>query len=318
MSGPLAIATRDLTRTFPGGQGVSEIELAVPEGTLFGFLGPNGAGKTTTIRLLLSLLRPDRGQIELLGEPLTRRSRSALRNVGALVETPSLYSHLTGRDNLEVTRRLLDLPRARVSELLELVDLAEAADRLVRHYSLGMRQRLALALALLPAPRLLVLDEPANGLDPAGIQALRNLLRRLVHERGLTVFLSSHLLSEIELLATHVAVLHRGGLLFQGALDALRQRSRPKVAVRVSSPQAARDLLLRAGFEPGMPVMENGDQLLLAAGPRVASDVARLLVEGGVELHELVTTAPTLEALFFELTDGLTEAAEPSDARGAR
>lgn len=318
MSSPLAIATCDLTRTFPGGQGVSEVELAVPEGTLFGFLGPNGAGKTTTIRLLLSLLRPDKGQIELLGEPLTRRSRAALRQVGALVETPSLYSHLTGRDNLEVTRRLLDLPRARVAELLELVDLSGAADRPVRQYSLGMRQRLALALALLPAPRLLVLDEPANGLDPAGIQALRNLLRRLVHERGLTVFLSSHLLSEIELLATHVAVLHRGELLFQGPLDALRQRSRPKVAIRVSSPETARALLSRAGFEPDIPVMENGDQLLLAAGPRVASDVARLLIEGGVELHELVTTAPSLEALFFELTDGRPETGQANGPREAR
>src|SRR5688572_28952888 len=203
---PLAIRTRGLARRFPGGFDVVDLDLNVPTGAIYGFLGPNGAGKTTTIRLLLSLLRPDAGEIALFGTPLDGGRRDALRHVGALVESPSLFGHLSGRDNLEVTRRLLGAPRDRVDVVLRRVDLSDAAHRRVRDYSLGMRQRLAIALALLGEPRLLILDEPGNGLDPAGTVEMRALLRTLADD-GVTVFVSSHLLSEMEQVATHVGVL---------------------------------------------------------------------------------------------------------------
>jgi lantibiotic transport system ATP-binding protein len=299
MSPPHAIETFALTRRFASGHGVQPLDLAVPAGCLYGFLGPNGAGKTTTIRLLLSLLRPDAGEVRLFGESVGPQRRAALRHVGALVEAPSLYPHLSGRDNLEVTRRLLALPKTRLDEVLALVDLTADAHRIVREYSLGMRQRLALALALLPDPRLLILDEPANGLDPAGIQDLRILLRRLVAERGLTVFLSSHLLAEIELVATHVGVLHQGRLLFAGTLDELRQRSQPKL--RITCGDAGRAAELLAALEDTPPDREN-ETLILVPRRSSPAELNRRLVEAGIAVHELVTSAPSLESLFFDLT----------------
>src|SRR5688572_6354657 len=241
-----AIQTRDLTRLFPGGHGVRGLDLSVPAGCIYGFLGPNGAGKTTTIRLLLDLLRPDRGTISLFGQPLDRGHRAALGQVGALVESPSLYGHLTGRENLEVTRRLLGAPRERIDAALERIDLVESAGRRVREYSLGMRQRLAIGLALLGAPRLLVLDEPSNGLDPAGIVDLRRLLRGLAAE-GITVFVSSHLLAEIEQIASHVGVLQAGRLRFEGRLEELRGRVRPRLRLHCEPALRAAELLSRLG-----------------------------------------------------------------------
>jgi lantibiotic transport system ATP-binding protein len=305
MEAEMAIETRALAKRFAGGQGVHDLDLAVPGGAIYGFLGPNGAGKTTTIRLLLSLLRADAGEVFLFGEPVSLRRRAALRHVGALVESPSLYGHLSGRDNLEVTRRLLDLPRPRIAEALAQVDLTEAAHRPVREFSLGMRQRLALALALLPAPRLLILDEPANGLDPGGIQELRALLRRLVAERGMTVFLSSHLLSEIELVATHVGVLMGGRLLFEGELEALRRRGAPKLRIVCDHPDRAAALLAALG-EP--VVRRDGDALLLEPRAFAPAEINRRLVEAGLAVHELTPETLSLEALFFDLTAGAGEA----------
>lgn len=299
MPTPNAIETRTLTKRFPGGHGVHGLDLTVPAGAIYGFLGPNGAGKTTTIRLLLSLLRPDAGTVALCGEPVTPLARAGLRHVGALVESPSLYPHLSGTDNLEVTRRLLALPAARIAEVLSLVELAGDAGRLVREYSLGMRQRLALALALLPEPRLLILDEPANGLDPAGIQDLRTLLRRLVAERRLTVFLSSHLLAEIELVATHVGVLREGRLQFEGTLDELRQRSRPKLRIVCSEPERAANLLIGLGEDAPE---RHADALVLVPRSSTPAEINRRLVEAGLAVGELSSIAPSLESLFFDLT----------------
>ena len=241
-----AIRTRGLTRQFPGGFGIRGLDLNVPEGSIYGFLGPNGAGKSTTIRLLLDLLRADSGEIALFGQPLNRGSRQALAMVGALVESPSLYGHLTGRQNLEVTRRLLDAPRTRIDAVLQRVGLLDSADRRTREYSLGMRQRLAIALALLGQPRLLILDEPSNGLDPAGILDMRRLLRQLAAEDGITVFISSHLLSEIDQIASHVGVLLAGELRFEGELEQLRGRVKPRLLIRCDAPLRARDVLVAA------------------------------------------------------------------------
>src|SRR4029450_5602615 len=216
------VETRALTRRFGARIAVLNAGPRVPEAGIYGFLGPNGAGKTTTIRMLLGLIRPDEGEVRLFGRPLAGHHRELMRSVGALVETPSLYAHLTGEENLEVARRLVGGPRANIGEALAIVRLTQDAGRRVREYSLGMRQRLGLAPAAPNRPRLLILDEPSNGLDPAGIQEMRGLLRRLAREQGITVFLSSHLLGEIEQVADHIGIIHEGRLLFQGTLGTLQ------------------------------------------------------------------------------------------------
>ena len=214
-----AIETDALTRRFGARVAVSDLALRVPEGGIYGFLGLNGAGKTTTIRMLLGLIRADGGSVRIFGEPFRRE---VLARIGALVEMPSLYAHLTGRENLEVTRRQIAAPREAIDRVLAIVGLVADANRLVREYSLGMRQRLGLALALLGSPDLLILDEPTNGLDPAGIHEMRDLIRRLPAEHGVTVFLSSHLLAEVEQVAGFIGIIHEGRMVFQGSLAELR------------------------------------------------------------------------------------------------
>ncbi len=292
-----AIQTRNLSRVFPGGHGVRELDLEVPRACVYGFLGPNGAGKTTTIRLLLGLLRAQHGEIEVLGQP---QRGAALSGVGALVDSPSLYPHLSGIDNLEVTRRLLgNVHRERVAEVLERVDLARDGQRKVREYSLGMRQRLGLALALLARPRLLVLDEPSNGLDPAGIQDMRVLLRSLVKDDGLSVFVSSHLLSEVELIADHIGVLHQGRLRYQGSLEALRDSLPSTLDVRCDAPQRAAELLEQFGC-----TLRRCDADLLQVQCTTHPDNAinRHLVEQGIAVSQLYRAPVSLEQAFFELT----------------
>ncbi|KGM57544.1 bacitracin ABC transporter ATP-binding protein [Lysobacter arseniciresistens ZS79] len=295
----LAIQTTHLRRGFPGGQGVFDLNLAVPAGIVYGFLGPNGAGKTTTIRLLLGLLRPDGGVIRLHGQTLDRGNRRVLEGVGALVDSPSLYPHLSGRQNLEVTRRLLGCPRARIDEVLAITGIARAAARRVREYSLGMRQRLAIALALLGRPRLLILDEPANGLDPAGILDMRRLLRRLAVEHGICVFVSSHQLGEVEQVASHVGVLHGGRLRFQGSIAELHARYSPVVRLHCDDPARAVAVLQAAGedvnhVEPGA--------LGVRLRARAEAELNRMLVEAGIAVSHLALQRPSLESLFFELT----------------
>jgi ABC-2 type transport system ATP-binding protein len=218
------IQTQGLSRSFGDRQVVCGLDLSVPEQVVYGFLGPNGAGKTTTIRMLLGLIHPTSGSISFFGKPAVSGDWHRLEKVGALVEAPSLYPNLTGRENLEVVRRMLDLPRVNIDRVLGIVKLSNDANRLVRHYSLGMQQRLAIALAMLNQPKLLILDEPTNGLDPFGIQEIRDLIRDIPEKEGVTVFLSSHLLSEVELMATHVGIIRSGSLRFQGPLARLRQQ----------------------------------------------------------------------------------------------
>src|SRR6266849_2951122 len=222
---------------------VCGLNLSVPPQSVYGFLGPNGAGKSTTIRMVLGLQRPDRGAISLFGRPLAGERIALLRRIGSLVESPSLYLHLTGRENLEVHRRLLGLSKRAVDEALETVDLIPVAGRLVRNYSSGMKQRLGLAQALLGNPELLLLDEPTNGLDPAGIHEVRTLVRDLPKRCGVTVFLSSHLLSEGEQTATHLAIISEGRLKFEGSPEELRMRSRQIIVLHVDRPERAQAML---------------------------------------------------------------------------
>src|SRR5215813_7172541 len=247
MENPL-IETRGLTRRFGVQLAVDALNLSVPAAGVYGFLGPNGAGKTTAIRMLLGLIRPNAGEVYLFGQPLVTNRYSLMRRVGALVEMPSLYPHLTGRENLEVTRRLLGVRRELVDLALETVRLTKDANRRVREYSLGMRQRAGLALALLNKPDLLILDEPTNGLDPAGIHEMRDLIRRLPGESGLTVFLSSHLLSEVEQIASHIGIIHEGHLLFQGTLAELQAQRQEHLVVGVKQSEQAMSCLTSAGW----------------------------------------------------------------------
>jgi ABC-2 type transport system ATP-binding protein len=295
------IETRALTRRFGSHLAVSDFNLLVPKAGVYGFLGPNGAGKTTAIRMLLGLIRPDAGEVRLFGQPLKSNHRVLMSRVGALVEAPSLYPHLTGRENLEVTRRLLGSSRELIDVALETIKLTRDADRRVREYSLGMRQRLGLALALLNKPQLLILDEPTNGLDPAGIHEMRDLIRRLPKEFGVTVFLSSHLLSEVEQIADHIGIIHESQLLFQGTLAELQQKQQRELTVGVNQPEAAIDCLLRAGWTVGR---RDGLLSVRADGQADAIKINRLLLDQRLDVFHLAVSQRSLEDIFLTLTDG--------------
>jgi lantibiotic transport system ATP-binding protein len=293
-------STESLSRRFGEVRAVEDINLEVPPGSVFGFLGPNGAGKTTTIRLLLGLLRPHRGAVRLFGEPLERRRRTLLAQVGSLVETPSLYPHLTGRENIDIRRLLLGLSAVETSRVLDVVRLQDAAGRLVGGYSLGMRQRLGLALALLGRPRLLILDEPTNGLDPAGIKEIRELIRQLAAEEGITVFLSSHLLPEVEQVASHIGVISRGRMVFQGDPESFRPRRRARLVVGTGDPARAAVILESHGWTAEL--LPDGKLALDAAAIEPAR-LNQILVSHDVAVWHLALEQPTLEQTFLEMTE---------------
>ncbi len=279
------------------------LSLCVPQQSIYGFLGPNGAGKSTTIRLILGLQRPDRGTLTVLGKRPGVEISSVLGRIGSLVEAPSLYPNLTGREHLEVHRRLLGAPRACIEEALRSVDMTAAAGHLVRGYSTGMRQRLGIAQALLGNPELLVLDEPTNGLDPAGIHEIRNLIHSLPQRCGVTVFVSSHLLAEVEQLATHVAIISEGQLRFEGNKDELRIRSAPAIVVEVDDAERACGLLTNAGMQVSI---DGGEHLRITQTGRDVADINALLVREGLRVSHLAVTYPTLEDTFLNLTAPLS------------
>jgi ABC-2 type transport system ATP-binding protein len=304
MPGPADLApiqVENVSKSFGTTAAVRGLSLRVPAQSVYGFLGPNGAGKSTTIRMVLGLQRPGRGAISLFGRPLAAERIHLLRRIGSLVESPSLYLHLTGRENLEVHRRLLGLPPRSIDDALETVGLIPVAGRLVRNYSSGMKQRLGIAQALLGNPELLVLDEPTNGLDPAGIHEVRTLVRELPMRRGVTVFLSSHLLAEVEQIATHLAIVSQGLLKFEGTRQDLQSRSRPMIVVEVDRPERAHALLT----DIGSAVTKEGNRLLIAPdGPWASARINTILVEAGIAVSHLATQQLTLEDFFLELTSG--------------
>ena len=285
-----ALETNGLTKVFAGRRAVDEVSLRVPEQAIYGFLGANGAGKTTTLRLVLGLLRPNAGSIDLFG---SRLGRDPLPRVGALIETPSLYPHLTGRENLDITRRLLSLDKREIDRVLDIVELTLAAGQRVGGYSLGMRQRLAIARALLGRPRLLILDEPTNGLDPEGIVDMRRLIRRLPEEDGATLIVSSHHLSEIEKVATHVGLIHRGRLLVEDSLERLLSHG-TAVEVVTDDLSATETLLAQAG----LGVSNCGETLLVEASS--SAEIAALIVGRGQRLRHLSLRRPSLEQSYHQ------------------
>jgi ABC-2 type transport system ATP-binding protein len=296
-----AIRTEDLGKRYAEVTAVDSLNLSIGVGEIYGFLGRNGAGKTTTIRMLLGLVRPTRGRVLLFGRDLAGGRKEAVRPVGSLVETATSYPTLTVRENLEIQRRLTQAGRGAMERAIELLGLESQAERQAGRLSLGNKQRLALARAILPGPRLLVLDEPANALDPAGIVEIRRLLRRLADEEQVTVFVSSHILAEISQMADRIGIIHRGRLIEE--IDASRPPAgaADSLEVRVSDPRRARDLLRALPGIGEIQLLEDGAiRILGAAAP--PSAVARLLVRAGMDLHALYPIREELEARFLRLT----------------
>jgi lantibiotic transport system ATP-binding protein len=298
----MTIQTYNITKKYGSIEAVSLLNLTVEEGSIYGFLGPNGAGKTTTIRLLLGLLVPSAGEVMLFGQKLRRGNRHLMSKVGSLVETPSLYLHLTGRENLQVVTTLLQLPQERIAQVLDLVELAQDANRKVSEYSLGMKQRLGIALALIHQPKLLILDEPTNGLDPQGIREMREFLRSLPQRFGITVFLSSHLLSEVEQIATHIGIINHGKLLFQGTLQALQDQTRNLIAFTVDDPQKARDLLQPHLVSNPNAVQDDNTLVVRVDSDKEVPEITRRLVLEHIDIYAIVPQTLHLEDIFFQYT----------------
>ena len=300
----LAVSSRGLTKRFRSGQvAVDGIDLAVPTGAVYGFLGPNGSGKTTTIRLLLGLLRPTAGDHRLLGRPMPDDAGDLLPRVGALIEGPAFHPYLSGRHNLgrlDAADRTTDAHTAgrRIDAALDRVGLANAASKRYHHYSLGMQQRLAIAAALLRPRELLVLDEPTNGLDPQGTREVRSLLLEFA-AAGTTVMLSTHLLSEVEQVCTHVGVMHRGRLVAQDALAALRSRTASRVAVRSADLAGAARVLTAAGLTE---VRTEVDAVTAVLGTIAPEALVAALVHDGVGVRGFEVVSADLEEMFLDLT----------------
>ncbi|MDN5712545.1 MAG: ABC transporter ATP-binding protein [Brevibacterium aurantiacum] len=289
------ITTRGLTKQFKTHTAVNSLDLDVPQGHVYGFLGPNGSGKSTTMKMLLGLTQPNSGDIDVLGEPLTRASRTKLLpSIGSMIEAPPGYGHLTGRENMRIVQDMLDLSTAQIDHALATVRLTEQQHKLVRNYSLGMKQRLGIAMALARDPALLILDEPTNGLDPAGIEEIRMLLVDLAG-RGITVMVSSHLLDEIDKMASVLGILSSGTMIFQGSRDQLFEQSVPDLIIETSDPQAALAQGITATRVPEGIRMSGIDK------DETAKVVYQLAV-AGVPIYEVHRVAQSLEDVFMDLT----------------
>ena len=295
------ITTKGLCKAYGRQFAVDHLDLAVPEGCVYGFIGPNGAGKSTTMKMLLGLIHPSAGQVTLLGQPMNAQNRLALlQKTGSLIESPAGYGHLTGQENLEIVADLKGVPRKDIARVLDIVHLTGDKYRKVREYSLGMRQRLGIAQALLGSPQLLILDEPTNGLDPAGIQEMRALIAGMPDACVATVLISSHLLSELEQIVGQVGILNKGRLLFQGPLRDLQRHSLGDIELRVLRPQKAAETLRQSGIRA-----EAGADGLFTLPPLRAELLAELvhtLADRGAGVVGINRRTKTLEEIFLSLT----------------
>lgn len=294
------IQTSDLCKQYGGALRVSHLNLSVAEGSVYGFLGPNGAGKSTTLKMILGLVRPTAGSIEVLGKSMDGANRLAvLRQVGSLIESPSYYGHLTGEENLRIVQTLRGVPEKNIREVLQIVRLDGQRGKKAAHYSLGMKQRLGLAAALLGYPKLLILDEPTNGLDPAGIQEMRELICDLPRRFGMTVVVSSHLLSEIDQMADHVAIIREGELVFQDTLETLHSRSCRHLAMKTTNNETARRILK----EQELSCQEQDDYLILPVlRDEAAAKLTCFLARQHIGVVRLEERQKSLEDIFLELT----------------
>lgn len=295
------IETKNLSYRFSSGQHVlSNLNLKIPVGSIYGFLGPNGAGKTTTLRLLLGLLKKQSGTVEFFGEDFEKHRISILRKTGSLIESPSFYGQLSAAENLEVLQRIYCIPKKRISEVLQIVGLSDTGNKSVSRFSLGMKQRLSIAIAILHSPELLILDEPTNGLDPNGIIEMRALLKVLNADHKMTILISSHLLSEIEKLVTHTGIIHKGELLFQGPLSQLQQKQELNslTTFETGDNDKALDVLQQNGFEI---LSRNGKIHLTLPDKTTIAGINRILVENKIDVYGIHSSTSDLESIFMEM-----------------
>ncbi len=295
------IETSNLSYSFSKEQTIlNAINLQVPKGSIYGFLGANGAGKTTTIRLLLGLLKKQQGSIRIFGEDFTTNRIPILRKIGSLIESPSLYSQLTAHENLSIIQKVHQCPINRIDEVLKITGLENTGRKNAGQFSLGMKQRLSIAMALLNEPELLILDEPTNGLDPNGILEMRELLKQLNREKGITILVSSHLLTEVEKLVSHIGVIHKGNLLFQGTLPDLIQQQRKASGIQITTNNAnlATQLIAAIGLQS---TLEENRVLLAGIENHQIAQINRKLVENGVDVYAISAVNNDLESIFMEM-----------------
>ena len=294
------IETKALCKQYGPHTAVDHVELHVPQGCVYGFIGPNGAGKSTTMKMLLGLIHPTAGRVRLLGQELTEKSRlPLLRQTGSLIESPAGYLHLTAQENLEIVADLKGVPHKDIGRVLDIVHLTQERNRRVGQYSLGMKQRLGIAMALLGSPKLLILDEPTNGLDPAGIQEMRALIRNMPAATGATVLISSHLLGEMEQMVEQVGIIDHGHILFEGPLTELQRHSRGNVTLRLLDPAKAAPILRANGLTA------HGDSCVVTLPPlrdSLLADLVQKLAACGAGVVELTPHTKTLEEIFLSLT----------------
>lgn len=297
---PFCLETKNLTHRFSKQEIILDsVNLKIGESSIYGFLGPNGAGKTTTLRLVLGLLKKQQGDIYFFGIPFIQNRLSILKRVGSLIESPSLYAHLTAQENLLLLQKIYKCPRQRIREVLNQVGLAHTGNKKISQFSLGMKQRLSIAIALLHSPSLLILDEPTNGLDPNGIIEIRELLTTLNHQQGITIIISSHLLSEIEKLVTHVGIINKGRMMFQGTLQELKDKQQQASVwmLETSNPDKALQI-----------ISSNNWSAQLVSGKMVISHISkdkialinRQLVAHGIEVYEISMVKNDLETIFMD------------------
>ncbi len=293
------IRTDNLSKNFGKLQAVRRINLKVPEGGVYGFLGPNGAGKSTTIKMLLGLIKPTEGEAFLFNRPIKTNRLEILKKVGSMVETPSYYGHLTAYENLTIISKIRETGNEEINRVLEIVDLKNSKDRKVKDFSMGMKQRLGIAGALIGSPQLLILDEPTNGLDPAGIRRIRDLIRDFPRKTGITILVSNHILREIELMASHLGIIKDGNLIFQGTLNELRKNYKSDLILRVKLHIKVLEYLNDRGYE-----IEDCENFVKVKSAQLSpARINKELVTAGFEVSYLSREKRTLEDIFLTITD---------------
>lgn len=297
------IETVNLCKKYNTTYAVKDLNLQVKKGEIYGFLGPNGSGKSTSIKMLLGLIKATSGSVSLFGKQLESDRNQILKKVGALVESPSYYGHLTGYENLRIIQQMLNVPEKRIEEVLNIVRLTKAKNKLVKQYSLGMKQRLGIAIALLGSPELLILDEPTNGLDPAGIHEIRDLIKSLPESDGITILISSHLLSEIDQMATQVGIISEGNLIFQDSIEELRNKSDSQIRVRVNNASKAK-IILENKFDYNIQLDNNSNLILNKTDDKHISLVNNILVESDLLVYRIEEVKSTLEDVFLNIIKG--------------
>jgi len=293
------VSTYNLSKKYGDFYAVKDVNLSIKEGDIYGFLGPNGAGKTTTLKMILGLIQPTNGKVKVFEKDFESNRQFILSHTGSLIESPSYYGHLTGLENMRIVQKLRDVPDDNVMEALKIVRLEKQKDRKVNQYSLGMKQRLAIAMALLSFPKLLILDEPTNGLDPAGISEIRELIKSLPKRYEMTVLISSHLLSEIEQIATTVGIINNGEMIFQGSMEELKREKRPNIKIRTSNNKLAQNLLFAKGFFS----TKDGDFLVFEnLTDEQVIEINRSLLEAYIDVFRIEEHKKNLESIFLDIT----------------